>query len=169
MWRAEQLDVLEGVMVMGNRDYLQQLLFIFIENAFKYTLQGEVVLSVLMNDNHVGISIRDTGIGLDKDEVPLIFERFFRADPSRGVVGGTGLGLSIAKWILEEHGGSVEVYTRKDHGSTFIIWLPVLDEHAEVILEDDEGENRGPAVDKAENRGPSVDGAENEAQDDLKE
>jgi len=126
VWRTENLSLLSGVVVNGSRDYLQQLLFIFIENAFKYTLQGEVVLGVREAPGQVGISIRDTGIGLDKDEVPQIFERFYRADPSRGLVGGTGLGLSIAKWILDEHGGSVEVYTRKGHGSTFVIWLPVL-------------------------------------------
>lgn len=125
-WRTEGLSLLSGVVVNGSRDYLQQLLFIFIENAFKYTLQGEVVLGVREAPGQIGISIRDTGIGLDKDEVPHIFERFYRADPSRGLVGGTGLGLSIAKWILDSHGGSVEVYTRKGHGSTFVIWLPVL-------------------------------------------
>jgi signal transduction histidine kinase len=124
-WRAEDLSVLKGAIVYGSRDYLQQLLFIFIENAFKYTASGEVVLSARRTDEQVGIAVRDTGIGLDKDEVPHIFERFYRADPSRGVVGGTGLGLSIARWILDEHGGSVEVFTRKGKGSTFVIWLPL--------------------------------------------
>ncbi|GFR38601.1 two-component sensor histidine kinase [Insulibacter thermoxylanivorax] len=124
-WRAEDLSPFHDVFVCGNRDYLQQLLFIFIENAFKYTEKGEVVLQVQKTDEQAGIRISDTGIGMDKEEVPMIFERFYRADPSRGKVGGTGLGLSIAKWILDEHEGSVEVYTRKDQGSTFIIWLPI--------------------------------------------
>ena len=57
--------------------------------------------------------ISDTGIGMDKDEVPFIFERFYRADQSRGITSGTGLGLSIAKWIIDEHKGSVEVVTRR--------------------------------------------------------
>jgi len=125
VWRTEELSDLSGIKVNGNRDYLQQLLFILIENAFKYTMHGEVVLSIRRSDEQVGIAIRDTGIGLDKDEVPLIFERFYRADPSRGVVSGTGLGLSIAKWILDEHEGSIEVYTSKGQGSTFIVWLPL--------------------------------------------
>ncbi|MNJ61428.1 Sensor protein SrrB [compost metagenome] len=62
---------------------------------------------------------------MDRSEIPQIFERFYRADPSRGVTQGTGLGLSIAKWIIDEHAGSVEVITRRGEGTTFVIWLPV--------------------------------------------
>lgn len=125
-WIAGDLTLLEDVFVHGNKDYLQQLLFIFIENAFKYTEQGKVELDALLVDGQVGIRVADTGIGMDKDEIPHIFERFYRADPSRGKKSGTGLGLSIAKWIIDQHGGSIEVKTRKEEGSTFIVWLPVL-------------------------------------------
>ncbi|CAG7613476.1 Adaptive-response sensory-kinase SasA [Paenibacillus solanacearum] len=118
------LDSLNGVYVMGNADYLQQLLFIFIENAFKYTDAGFVRLDALRHEGQVGIRIEDTGIGMDKEEVPHIFDRFYRADPSRGQKAGTGLGLSIARWIIDEHHGSIEVKTLKDEGSTFVIWLP---------------------------------------------
>jgi signal transduction histidine kinase len=62
---------------------------------------------------------------MDKEEVPLIFERFYRADISRGKTTGTGLGLSIAKWIIDEHKGSIEVKTTQGEGSVFIIWLPI--------------------------------------------
>jgi two-component system OmpR family sensor kinase len=124
-WQVGSLDALDGVIVYGNRDYLQQLLFIFIENAFKYTPEGVVKLDALRSGTQVGLRIADTGIGMDKEEIPHIFERFYRADPSRGKTSGTGLGLSIAKWIIDEHGGSIEVTTRKDEGSTFIVWLPV--------------------------------------------
>jgi two-component system OmpR family sensor kinase len=61
---------------------------------------------------------------MDNEEIPLIFDRFYRADPSRGETSGTGLGLSIAKWIIDEHKGSIEVITSKEKGSTFIIWFP---------------------------------------------
>ncbi|KOR82289.1 sensor histidine kinase [Paenibacillus solani] len=125
-WHVGELSVLNGVYVEGNKDYLQQMLFIFIENAFKYTPEGEVSLDVVLYRGQVGIRIADTGIGMDKDEVPFIFERFYRADQSRGVTSGTGLGLSIAKWIIDEHKGSVEVVTRRGEGSTFIIWLPTI-------------------------------------------
>jgi len=124
-WRYGDLTELEGVIVKGSEDYLQQLLFIFIENAFKYTEQGYVQLDILRLDNQVGIRISDTGIGMEPDQIPQIFDRFYRADTSRGQTSGTGLGLSIAKWIIDEHHGSIEVLSKKNQGSTFLIWLPM--------------------------------------------
>jgi two-component system OmpR family sensor kinase len=128
-WRHGNLELLENVTVLGSDDYLQQLLFIFIENAFKYTKQGHVQLDILRLEDQVGIRISDTGIGMDSEQIPQIFERFYRADTSRGQTSGTGLGLSIAKWIIDEHHGSIEVVSKKNEGSMFIIWLPVLDSH----------------------------------------
>lgn len=120
------LAALEDVRVLGHPDYLRRLLFIFIENAFKYTPEGEVRLEAVREADQAGIVISDTGIGMSSEEVPHIFDRFYRADPSRGRTAGTGLGLSIAKWIIDEHRGSVEVRTREGEGTTFVIWLPVL-------------------------------------------
>lgn len=125
-WLQGDLDAIEGVCVRGSKDYLQQMLFIFIENAFKYTPEGSVKIDAVRAGDQVGIRIADTGIGMDRGEVPLIFERFYRADPSRGVTPGTGLGLSIAKWIIDEHQGSVEVMTKRGEGTTFVIWLPAV-------------------------------------------
>ncbi|RKN74212.1 sensor histidine kinase [Paenibacillus ginsengarvi] len=125
-WQTGDIDVLNMAYVRGNKDYLQQLLFILIENAFKYTEQGSVKLDALHARGQFGIRISDTGIGMDKDEIPHIFERFYRADPSRGKKAGTGLGLSIAKWIIDQHDGSIEVKTRKEEGTTFTVWLPEL-------------------------------------------
>ncbi|MCM3783282.1 HAMP domain-containing histidine kinase [Neobacillus mesonae] len=124
-WKYGDLEVLNGAYVLGNKDYLQQMLFIFIENAFKYTPEGVVTLDAVIYNGQVGLRISDTGIGMDKDEVPYIFDRFYRADESRGITKGTGLGLSIAKWIIDEHRGSVEVVTRLGEGTTFIVWLPL--------------------------------------------
>lgn len=124
-WRVGDLTKLQDVRVYGNHDYLQQLLFIFIENAFKYTPSGYVELRADREDLHIGWIIQDTGIGMNPEEIPHIFDRFYRADESRGVTVGTGLGLSIAKWILDEHGGSVEVVTRANEGTTFKVWLPI--------------------------------------------
>ncbi|MEO3943879.1 HAMP domain-containing sensor histidine kinase [Gorillibacterium sp. CAU 1737] len=123
-WRLGDLSPLARALVTGNSDSLRQMLFIFIENAFKYTPEGYVVLEGLSAPGQVGVLIRDTGIGMDKDEVPHIFERFYRADESRGKTSGTGLGLSIAKWIIDQHRGSIEVTTRLGEGSVFKIWLP---------------------------------------------
>lgn len=125
-WISGDLSALEHTVVLGNKDYLQQLLFILIENAFKYTDSGHVQLDALLASGQVGVRISDTGIGMDKDEIPHIFERFYRADPSRGKKAGTGLGLSIAKWIIDQHGGSIEVKTRKEEGTTFTVWLPLV-------------------------------------------
>lgn len=126
-WRTGDLSALEGIEVWGNSDYLQQLIFIFIENAFKYTPEGYVTIDALLSTDgkQAGIRIEDTGIGMDKEEVPHIFDRFYRADVSRGQTQGTGLGLSIARWIIDEHNGSIEVTTSKGEGSIFVIWLPV--------------------------------------------
>ncbi|MNR30879.1 Alkaline phosphatase synthesis sensor protein PhoR [compost metagenome] len=129
-WQVGDLEALEDAIVQGNRDYLQQLLFIFIENAFKYTPTGTVTIEAIRRNSFIGIRVSDTGIGMDKEDIPHIFDRFYRADLSRGVTTGTGLGLSIAKWIIDEHDGSVEVTTRKDEGSTFLIWLPANFPHA---------------------------------------
>jgi two-component system OmpR family sensor kinase len=124
-WIVGDLSALKGAVVQGNADYLRQLLFIFIENAFKYTPSGYVELRGIRSDTQIGLVITDTGIGMDREEVPHIFERFYRADVSRGKTSGTGLGLSIAKWIIDEHEGSVEVKTREGEGTSFIVWLHV--------------------------------------------
>lgn len=136
-WEPGDFSALEGIGINGSRDHLQQMLFIFIENAFKYTSEGSVRMDVLVKDEQVGIRIADTGIGMDKEEIPHIFERFYRADVSRGVTSGTGLGLSIAKWIIDEHNGSIEVTTKLGTGSTFLIWLPVSFHDAIVITPSD--------------------------------
>ncbi|WP_166242068.1 sensor histidine kinase [Paenibacillus turpanensis] len=124
-WVTGDLSPLDGVFVTGDKDYLQQLVFIFVENAFKYTKEGHVMLDSLVRDGRAGIRVSDTGMGMDKEDVPHIFDRFYRADLSRGETAGTGLGLSIAKWIIDEHRGAVEVVTQKGKGTTFMIWLPL--------------------------------------------
>ncbi|MFD2613663.1 sensor histidine kinase [Paenibacillus gansuensis] len=124
-WRPGDLSALEGAVVTGSKDMLQQLLFILIENAFKYTPEGHVTMDAVHKDDMIGIRVEDTGIGMAKEQVPHIFERFYRADASRGETVGTGLGLSIAKWIIEQHEGSVEVTTGLGKGTTFTVWLPV--------------------------------------------
>lgn len=124
-WDVAELPLLENTQVVGNENYLQQLLFIFIENAFKYTAEGTVKLTAVKTERFVGWKIEDTGLGMNPEQVPHIFDRFYRADKSRGITVGTGLGLAIAKWIIDEHQGSIEVATREGKGTTFVIWLPV--------------------------------------------
>ncbi|MFC4809226.1 sensor histidine kinase [Paenibacillus sp. GCM10023250] len=124
-WKIGNLTAIHNVQVIAHADFLRQLLFIFVENAFKYTPNGYVEMRAVRSQDQAGIIIKDTGMGMNADEVPHIFERFYRADESRGQTSGTGLGLSIAKWIIDEHGGSVEVSTREGQGTTFTVWLPI--------------------------------------------
>ncbi len=124
-WKIGPLEDLEGVWVNGSRDYLLQLLFILIENGFKYTPEGEVRLYAVRNGDRIGLVVADTGIGIRPEELPHIFERFYRADKSRGETAGTGLGLSIAKWIAGMHKGALEVKSEAGKGSAFTLWLPV--------------------------------------------
>jgi two-component system OmpR family sensor kinase len=124
-WEVGPLDALDQVEVYGNRDYLLQLLFILIENGFKYTPSGAIRLYAELSADYVGLTVADTGIGLSKEEIPHIFERFYRADVSRGETSGTGLGLSIAKWIADMHHGRFEVRTQQGEGTAFTLWLPI--------------------------------------------
>ncbi|WEK55232.1 MAG: HAMP domain-containing sensor histidine kinase [Candidatus Cohnella colombiensis] len=125
-WIVGPLDALDNVWVKGNHDYLLQLLFIFIENGFKYTQAGEVRLYAVISGDFVGLSVSDTGMGMNQDEIPHIFDRFYRADVSRGETAGTGLGLSIAKWIAELHHATIDVRSQEQQGTTFTIWLPII-------------------------------------------
>ncbi len=97
------------------------------ENAIKYNKQkGTVSVNADKKDRYVLITVSDTGIGIPRESLPLIFERFYRVDKSRSRnVGGTGLGLSIVKHIAEAHNGKVEVESQIGKGSKFIVKLPV--------------------------------------------
>jgi two-component system, OmpR family, sensor kinase len=124
--KVENLELLDNLHIIGDKDYLQQLIFIFLDNAFKFTKDGFVEINVIRSADKIALIIRDTGIGMDVTEIPHIFERFYRADSSRGITPGPGLGLSIAKWILDEHRGTVEIVSDKSIGTSFYIWLPIF-------------------------------------------
>lgn len=126
-FRVKSLDVLKNVYVIGDRDYLQQLFFIFLDNAFKFTPEGTVEFVPILEDHHIQFMIRDSGIGMSPEEMSHVFERFYRADISRGSTPGTGLGLSIAKWILDEHRGTAEIDSCEHKGTTFMIRLPMVE------------------------------------------
>jgi two-component system OmpR family sensor kinase len=124
-WVVGPLEALDGVEVRGNRDYLLQLLFILIENGFKYTPAGVVQLYASQSGEFVGLTVADSGIGISAEEVPHIFERFYRVDVSRGETSGTGLGLSIAKWIADMHHARFEVRSKLGEGTAITLWLPI--------------------------------------------
>ncbi len=123
----------EQVLVMGDVDRLKQLLLNLVGNAIKYTPSGGKVMISLAKEKTLAegetaiIRITDTGVGIPADDVPFIFDRFYRVDKARSrEQGGSGLGLSIAKWIATAHGGDLEVTSRLGEGSTFIITLPAM-------------------------------------------
>lgn len=105
---------------------IKQAVRVLMDNAIKYTPEGGAIqLSVEQADGLARLSVTDEGVGIDADDVPRIFDRFFRADRSRTrSTGGSGLGLSIAKWIVERHGGWIEVTSRPGAGTRMTIVLP---------------------------------------------
>jgi two-component system, OmpR family, sensor kinase len=107
-----------------DRERVMQVASILLENAVKFTPEGgSVTASVGEEDGSVALSVSDTGVGISEDQLPLIYERFYRADPSRSA-GGAGLGLSIARQIAEAHGGQIRVESTPGKGSTFTLLLP---------------------------------------------
>lgn len=113
--------------VLGNRDRLRQLVWNLVENALRYTpADGVVTLSLRQKGQNAELVVSDTGIGMDPEHLPRIFERFYRIDRARSRrQESTGLGLAIVKRVAEMHGGQVQVWSELGHGSTFTVKLPL--------------------------------------------
>jgi len=123
-----RLNEIDQVYVRGDRDRLKQVFINLVANAIQYTPQGgEVFLSLEKIGEQARVICRDTGPGIPAEDLPHIFERFYRAEKSRTrrETTGFGLGLSIANWIVERHGGRIEVNSHEGKGTTFAIWLPL--------------------------------------------
>ena len=117
----------EETSITGNSDYIKQLFLNLLDNSVKYTPEnGSITLSYEQTPSHAVIVIEDTGIGIPPHHLPLIFERFYRTDKARSrKEGGSGLGLSIVKFIVDLHGGSIQVRSQVNLGTTFTILLPL--------------------------------------------
>ncbi|KMY55292.1 ATP-binding protein [Bacillus sp. FJAT-27231] len=111
------------IMMKGDRDRLQQLLYILLDNASHYTKEGTITCTVKTIGKKIVVSIKDTGNGISPDDLPYIFDRFYRGDPSRNRK-GAGIGLSIAKTIVEAHGGMITVHSELHKGTEFSINFP---------------------------------------------
>lgn len=116
------------VKVRGDTDQLKQVLVALVDNALKYTPQeGSVSLALTIENTHALVKVSDTGIGILPEDLPHIFERFYRTDHMRTHDRhGSGLGLAIVQGIVQEHQGTIEVESTPGKGSTFTIKLPLL-------------------------------------------
>ncbi|WP_170291819.1 sensor histidine kinase [Heliobacterium mobile] len=125
---------LSTISIWGDRERITQLLFILVDNAVKYTPTGGHVTLALelvkqVKGQQVRVTVQDTGIGIPEEAQTRIFDRFYRVDKGRSrQMGGTGLGLSIARWIVEAHGGTIQVESTAGSGSIFSASLPLQEE-----------------------------------------
>ena len=107
-----------------DRGRLRQALSILLDNAVKYTPQGgRVSVKGMEEDGSVKIEVSDTGIGISEEQIPHVFDRFYRAEEARSTE-GSGLGLAIARQIAEDHGGTLEVQSKIGQGSSFTMRIP---------------------------------------------
>jgi heavy metal sensor kinase len=116
-----------SIALNGDEDLIKRMLLNLLDNAVKYTpAGGEISLALGRQNGNAEIVVRDTGIGIPAEAQPRVFDRFYRVDKARArTMGGAGLGLSIAQWIVEVHGGSINLASTPGHGSTFTIVLPM--------------------------------------------
>jgi heavy metal sensor kinase len=116
-----------AVMLRADEDLLLQLLLNLLDNAGKYTRPGgRVTVGWAVGDGQAEVWVRDTGVGIAPEDLPHIFDRFYRVDKARSrAAGGAGLGLSICRWIAEAHGGSIAVESAPGEGTAFVVRLPV--------------------------------------------
>jgi signal transduction histidine kinase len=117
-----------GLRIQADRERFRQLAVILVDNAIQYTPDhGQIRIAAGRQDARLVLSVSDTGIGIPKEKLEDIFERFYRADASRShTKGNAGLGLSIAKWIAESHGGTITAESEPGQGSTFTLVIPGL-------------------------------------------
>ncbi|WP_417143167.1 sensor histidine kinase [Raoultibacter massiliensis] len=117
----------KGALVLGDRDRLEELATVFIENAIHYTQPGGTIsIECAPEGKYAVLVVADTGIGMDSETIAHAFDRFYRSERAQQVnPQGTGLGLPIAQWIAGRHGGRIDIESRKDEGTTVRVWLPL--------------------------------------------
>ena len=124
--RIIECPALEHVIVYGDKQSLKQAIRVFIDNAIKYTEDGDTIRISCQNiHGDARITVEDTGIGMTQKDLDHIFNRFYRSDNVRDKqIEGHGLGLSIAKLIILGHAGRIKIRTQYTKGTSFIVTLP---------------------------------------------
>jgi signal transduction histidine kinase len=126
-----RLGEIDQVLVCGDQDRLKQVIVNLVGNAIKYTPQGgEVLVGLSKTESQAKLVVSDTGPGIPAEDLPHVFERFYRGEKSRTRSKdgkGFGLGLSIAYWIVRNHEGRIEVDSKEGQGTTFCVWLPLAE------------------------------------------
>ncbi|MBW5448081.1 two-component sensor histidine kinase [Cohnella sp. CFH 77786] len=125
--KKQEIDVeLPDTTIVADEDLLNQVWFNLLHNAIKFTPEGGAVrIALEERDGCIRVEVADTGIGVSEEDLPHLFERFFKADKARSsAAGGSGLGLSIVKKIVEMHGGEVTARSRPGEGTNFLVTLP---------------------------------------------
>lgn len=123
------IDVQPNVRLTADRDMIKQCARILTDNAVKYTPEGGAIRLRAYSDDPsmVCFQVQDSGIGISAEDAPRIFDRFYRSDPARTRQnGGTGLGLSIAQWIVQRHGGHIDLVSREGVGTRMTVCLPAV-------------------------------------------
>jgi len=123
-----ELGHFEPAMVQGDPDRLKQLVVNLLDNALKYTpADASITVDLQCSGDEAVMTVRDAGIGISVEDLPHVFERFYRADPARSRdPGGTGLGLAIVKWIVEQHEGDISIDSVARRGTTVTVRLPLF-------------------------------------------
>ena len=131
-----EADLQSGCVVKATEDDLYQIAFNLMENAVKYNVNGgRVMVGLRSMGDLVLLTVEDTGVGIPDEDLPKIFDRFYRVDKARSrAAGGTGLGLSIVRDTARQHGGAVTVRRREEGGTCFQVAFPRWDEEGGDLL-----------------------------------
>lgn len=130
--------------VQMNRESIERAVINLVTNAIKYTPNGgkiDVAVEYLSEAHEVKVSVKDNGIGIPEDDIPFIFDRFYRVEKKVHTIKGTGLGLTIVKRIIEKHFGRISCESELGHGTTFIVILPAFGFPGDDTVDDGSGKN----------------------------